>query len=57
MLQTYNLNNIFDIYPVFVTNKDSFTCMIVLHAPEFNLFYHLKNYQNVFKELDLILTH
>ena len=29
----------------------------LLHAPESNLFYHLKNYQKVFIILDLILTH
>ena len=29
----------------------------VLHAPEFNSFYHIKNDWNIVKILDLILTH
>ena len=35
---------------------DAKDCM-ALHAPEFNLFYHIKNDWNIVKILDLILTH
>ena len=30
---------------------------MVLHALEFNLFYHIKNDKNIFRILDLVLTH
>ena len=36
----------------------SASCMyLVLHAPEFNSFYHIKTDWNIVKILDLVLTH